>query len=83
MKPTGFKDKNGKDICVGDIVKFRSKKFRMSGKGVVVEDKEFGYAIKDTRTECKSRNIGRMYLFRNFDEKEYEVITESKGENNE
>lgn len=83
MKPTGFKDKNGKDICVGDIVKFRSKKFRMSGKGVVIEDKEFGYAIKDTRTECKSRNIGRMYLFSNFDEKEYEVVTESKGENNE
>ena len=55
----------------------------MSGKGIVIEDDEFGYAIKDTRTECKSRNIGRMYLFSNFDEKEYEVVTESKGENNE
>lgn len=79
MKPTGFKDKNGRDICVGDTVKFRSKKFRMSGEGIVLEDKQFGYVIKDTRTECKSRNIGRMYLFRNFNEREYEVISELKG----
>ena len=80
MTPTRFKDKNGKDICVGDTVKFRSKKFRMSGKGIVLEDKQFGYVIKDTRTECKSRNIDRIYLFCNFDEREYEVISELKGE---
>jgi hypothetical protein len=82
MKPTGYKDKNGRNICVGDTVKFRSSKFRMSGKGVVIEDKKYGYAIQDTRTEyeCKRRNVGRINSFCNFDEREYEVISKLKGE---
>lgn len=82
MTPTGFKDKNGRDICVGDVVKYKNKLFCMSGKGIVIEDKKYGYIIQDTRTEyeCKSRNVGRLYPLNNDYADEYTVISELRGE---
>ena len=80
---TGYKDRYGNDICVGDYVKFRCK--GMSGRGIVFEtddkeiiDKYGKYMIQDTRTieECRSRNVGRMYPF--YDDALYTVLANSE-----
>lgn len=76
---TGYKDRYGNDICVGDVVKFRCN--GLSGKGVVVETdskektERWGkYMVQDIRKypECKSYNEGRQYPF--YDDALYTVL---------
>lgn len=61
---TGHYDKNGTEICVGDIVHFRCKNASLSGKGVVfLTDTPDGlssdpFRIKDTR---EGKSNGRIY----------------------
>ena len=74
----GRKDKNGREICLGDTVKFRCKRCAVVGCGIVIEDDRFGYAIKDTRTNCKSRNAGRIYPF--YDDAIYEICEDNDDE---
>lgn len=80
---TGCRDKYGNDICLGDTVKVRSKEFRLSGRGIVVADEKWGYAIQDTRTEyeCRSRNVGRRYPLKEDKAVEYTILQE--GDNDE
>ena len=69
---TGYKDRYGRDICVGDYVKFRTNS--LTGRGIVV--KMFGqYMIQDTRKfpECKRRNEGRRYPL--YDRAAYTILT--------
>lgn len=82
---TGYKDRYGRDICVGDYVKFRTNS--LTGRGIVVksndlqEIKRFGeYVIQDTRKfpECKRRSEGRRYPL--YDDVAYTILTEKKYE---
>lgn len=69
---TGYKDRYGRNIYVGDYVKFRTNS--LTGRGIVV--KMFGqYMIQDTRKfpECKRRNEGRRYPF--YDRAAYTILT--------
>lgn len=84
---TGYKDRYGRDICVGDYVKFRIPTHSKTGRGIVVksndlqEIKMFGeYIIQDTRKfpECKRRNEGRRYPL--YDDVAYTILTEEKCE---
>ena len=83
LESTGYIDRYGNDICVGDHVKFRAQ--GITGKGIVFKptDKEiiqrYGeYMIQDTRKypECKSRNEGRQYPF--YDDAVYTVLAGSE-----
>lgn len=78
ITPTGYKDKNGKDICVGDTVKFKTKRLRTS-KGIVIE-RFFGYVIldKDPPPQYRAKKVDKVYHF--TDVVECEVISELKGE---
>ena len=82
---TGCRDKYGYHICLGDTVQVRSKKFRLSGRGIVVTDEKWGYAIQDTRTEheCRSRNVGRRYPLKEDEAVEYTILHQSEGDNDE
>ena len=79
MIPTGYKDKHGKDICVGDTVKFKTKRLHTS-RGIVIE-RFFGYVIldKDTTPQYRTKKVDKVYHF--TDVVECEVIPELKGEN--
>ena len=74
MIPTGYKDKHGKDICVGDTVKFKTKRLR-TGKGIVIE-RFFGYVILDTTPQYRAKD--KAYHFNDI--VECEVISELKGD---
>lgn len=50
---TGIFDKNGKEICVGDVVHYRGK--GMCAHGVVTKHDTYGYAIDDDRPKTKGR----------------------------
>lgn len=50
---TGIFDKNGKEICVGDVVHYRGK--GMCAHGVVTKHDTYGYAVDDDRPKTKGR----------------------------
>lgn len=83
LESTGYKDRYGNDICVGDYVKFRAQ--GITGRGIVFKPTDdeiiqrYGeYMIQDTRKypECKRRNEGRQYPF--YDDAVYTVLAGSE-----
>lgn len=69
---TGYYDKSDRPIFTGDLVKFRCPGFSMSGRGIVYKTDKNTFAIKDNRTDCKRKNVGRIYPM--YDDAVYTII---------
>lgn len=79
---TGYNDRFGKPIFTGDIVKFKCLNCSISGRGIVAQAGDNTFEVQDNRTEseCKSRNVGRIYPF--YDDAIYTIV-ETQAEREE